>query len=111
MFFTKKPNFPDDVNGDVLRRMVDSGMDLSQTYDMEFFHVFTSKEKAEGMCKFVYDKGIRVKLNQTDDGNWDVCCIIPMVPTYKEITETECKLEKIAENNGGVSEGWGVLQN
>ena len=36
-------DFPSDENGDVLRRMYESGMDLSMSYDIDFYHFFSKK--------------------------------------------------------------------
>ena len=39
--------FPDDGNGDMLRALMDAGIDLSQPLAIDFYLVFKSKEKAE----------------------------------------------------------------
>jgi Regulator of ribonuclease activity B len=43
---TDAPSFPDDENGDVLRRMAQNGDDLAQPRNVEFQHVFEQKPDA-----------------------------------------------------------------
>lgn len=110
MLFKKKAiGFPNDANGDVLKRMYKSGMDLTIEYEIEFFHVFSDKASAEKMCEEAYKNNFKVFLTEYDE-SWDVCCIKKIVPKHKTITDTESYLGKIAERYNGTSDGWGVLQ-
>ena len=39
--------FPDDENGDVLRRMQADGFDFTQPHNIEFFAIFPTEEDAD----------------------------------------------------------------
>lgn len=104
--------FPNDPNGDVLQRMHESGMDLSVSHNIEYFHEFSDLSSANAMAEHV--KKIMnvssIEIEENDDGGWDVVCIIALIPTHAGITKLELALKKIAEENGGSAEGWGVMQ-
>lgn len=104
--------FPDDPNGDVLRSMYDSGMDLSVPHDIEFFHEFSDLATASAMAEHVKKnmKVSNIEVDANDNDGWDVVCIIKLIPTHQGITSLELALKKIAEENGGSAEGWGVMQ-
>ncbi len=53
-------HFPEDENGDVLRRMHEAGMDLLQAHDIDFWHLFPTKADAEAMALRCRAIGIRV---------------------------------------------------
>lgn len=102
--------FPEDETGDVLRRMHEAGMDLLQTHDIDFWHLFPSKCDAEAMALRCHSLGIRAEVEGNDEeGDWDVRCVVSMVPTHEAITETELRLGRIAEECGGKADGWGML--
>lgn len=102
--------FPDDENGDALRRMHEAGMDLRQPHDIEFWHLFSRKEDAEAMALRCHALDIRAEIEENEEeGDWDVRCVISMVPTHAAITETELRLGRIAEECGGKADGWGVM--
>ncbi|MBN1911136.1 MAG: ribonuclease E inhibitor RraB [Pirellulales bacterium] len=114
-------DFPDDANGDVLRRMEAAGMDLSRECEVEFWHVFDDEDDAEEMCRRLDELGYQAEMLMHEEGEEDeddeedlvgidVLCTVTMVPTHAAITETEERLAKLAEACGGQADGWGVMQ-
>jgi hypothetical protein len=101
--------FPDDGNGDVLRRMQRSGMDFSRSYDVDFEHLFPTESGAKAMASSVSRMGYKAKLSHHEKG-WDCQVVVHLKPTYEEITATEESLGKMAVEHGGKSDGWGVWQ-
>jgi Regulator of ribonuclease activity B len=106
-----QPDFPDDDNGDVLRRMTADGDDLSEPRNIDFEHVFESKEDALAFIDVVSEKERRVTLSWYEDEQaWNVCVSQFMLPTHAAITSIELSLGQQAERHGGRSDGWGCFQ-
>jgi hypothetical protein len=101
---------PDDENGDVLRRMVARGDDLSRPRIVDFTHVFATeatagaffaKAKAEGLFAVV-------EMTGTAEGlPWDVVIEHALAPSHAAVTTLELRLAAMAESFGGRADGWG----
>ena len=105
-------NFPDDENGDVLKRMYESGMDLSKSYDIDFYHIFENRKDAESMLEVInninHGFDVYVALEPNNE-KWDICCTVNLIPTHNNITEKEEYFESFAEKHQGQCDGWGIL--
>lgn len=103
--------FPNDANGDVLRSIFESGMDLSVPHDIDFVHLFAQETKAVVMRDRVRQMGLQADVEPNDTvGGFDVRVVVRIVPTHANITRTELQLAAIATESGGQADGWGVLQ-
>jgi hypothetical protein len=104
--------FPNDENGDVLRRMQAEGDDLSLPRDVDFTVVFPDENAAEAFANEFRRSGHRVEFEGTETAEnlpRDVLVVRNMVPTHKAITEFEQQLEVVASQHGGRNDGWGCL--
>lgn len=104
--------YPDDANGDVLRRMEAQGDDLTCPRNVEFTAVFpdenTAKKFAEHFSTLGY--AVSVELSQTVmKFPWDVVVVKHMVPKHEDIGAFETSLERVASNLGGRNDGWGCV--
>ncbi len=99
---------PDDVNGDVLRRMLASGDDLSKSRDIEFVHVMPSEEAGKWMAEQARELGFSVRVHRSQD-DWETTCVRDMVPNHAAITKAEAELARLAEGLGGHADGWGCF--
>jgi len=105
--------FPDDENGDVLRRMRDSGDDLSRPRIVDFTTVFPDQERARQLAEMYESRGCVVAVKYSGvvpELPWDVTVSNFMVPTYQAITDFENGLGASAEPLGGRSDGWGCFE-
>jgi len=98
---------PDDANGDVLRRFIDSGDNLTEPRNVEFNHLFRRRSWALNFAKAVKDKVYTVAISyfEEEDG-WDANVTIYMVPEHSEISRIESDLGIIADSCNGRSDGW-----
>ncbi|ESQ92352.1 ribonuclease E inhibitor RraB [Asticcacaulis benevestitus] len=111
-------DFPNDENGDVLRRMQAAGDDLSQPRDIDFSLLFPDEGTAETFSAMMDAEGYEVELGpweaQSDDdantGKWDVTVTRHMVPDHAAITQFEKELSGIAMPFGGRNDGWGCFE-
>lgn len=107
-------HFPNDENGDVLRRMQENGDDLTQPRDINFTSVFPSKSVAEVFADHFKRLGYRVSVEKTEcvpELPWDVVVVKQMLPSHDGISEFEDTLEALALPFGGRNDGWGCLTN
>lgn len=103
---------PDDANGDVLRRMLGHGDDLTQPRDIDFVVVFADEASAKEFASHCKSLGLAtsVKFSETAKGlPWDVNVVKNMVPQHDKIGEFEDELELVAEPLGGRNDGWGCF--
>lgn len=105
--------FPDDDNGKMLAAMQESGIDLTQALDVDFFLVFDDKRDSESALASLVSSDIDAvaELNLNDEiGKWELIVCINMVPDYDQLVEQESALHDFATEFGGMSDGWGVMQ-
>ncbi|WP_025821719.1 ribonuclease E inhibitor RraB [Shewanella marina] len=105
--------FPDDDNGKMLAAMAESGIDLSKELDIDFFIVFDDQRDAESALAEILASELdcEAELNLNDDlGKWEMIVTLKMIPEYAAVVEQETELHLFAEEFGGMSDGWGVMQ-
>lgn len=100
--------FPDDENGDVLRRMAQLGDDLSKPRDVDYFFVFPDEKRAAEFAADVKKElGLDAETEESEESGWDATVTKEMIPTHEAITQLEQSLVRIAKARGGRPEGWG----
>jgi Regulator of ribonuclease activity B len=105
-------DFPNDANGDVLRRIQKNGGDLTNPRNIEFTVVFPAEISAGKFAEYATGIGDKVSISNSNcvpDLPWDVIVVKRMVPTHQAITRFEETLESAAEPLGGRNDGWGTL--
>ncbi len=103
-------DIPDDENGDVLRRMIAKGDDLSRVRIVDFTHVFPDEASAQAFAVTVEADGLFAVIAMTgmaDDLPWDVVIEHPLAPNHAAVTTLELQLGEMAEKFGGRADGWG----
>lgn len=104
--------YPNDANGDALRRMEASGDDLAKSRNVDFTIVFANESDAEKFAEHFRALGHEVSVEGAEtnqDFPWDVVVVQHMVPTYAAISDFENLLQSIAEGWGGHNDGWGCF--
>ena len=106
-------DFPDDENGDVLRRMQQGGDDFTKARDVDFSVVFPDEGAAEEFADHMRQAGFTVSVEDWDRNGellWDVTVSRYMLPTHAGITEMEDRLEVAAAPLEGRNDGWGCIR-
>ena len=105
------PNFPDDENGVVLRRMYERGDDLSKPRMVDFCFVFSDRRQALAFAEIVDHRDLEVSISYYEEREmWEVVVRRHMIPTHEAITLLESDLTEKAESVGGEPDGWGCMQ-
>jgi hypothetical protein len=110
---TSSVEFPDDDNGDVLRRMQDGGDDFTKPRDIDFSVVFPSESSASEFADHVRLTGLKVAIQESDaelELPWDVTVTRYMLPTHVGITEFEETLGEAAASLEERNDGWGCVR-
>jgi Regulator of ribonuclease activity B len=105
-------NYPDDANGDALRRMKETGDDLSRPRDIEFTVVFPNENGAKLFANHFSVLGCKTSVEfakTVQDFPWDVIVVKHMVPSHEEIGAFEDSLQSVADTFGGRNDGWGCF--
>jgi hypothetical protein len=110
---TSGRRFPDDENGDVLRRMAARGVDLVSPRVIDFDHRFPNESAAKRFLEAVERTVHEAMLIAPEDegSDWEVKCRQRMVPSHAAITETEERLGAVARRFEGDADGWGTMSN
>ncbi len=105
------PPFPDDENGDVLRRMYDGGDDLSRPRIIDFCFIFPERHRALAFAGIVDDRDLEICISYYEEREmWQAIVKRHMIPTHGDITALELRLAAHAESVGGEPDGWGCMQ-
>ena len=106
-------SLPDDDNGKMLLAMAESGMDLSQPMDVDFFLVFDEQRDAETALEDLVnsdaDGEVELMFNE-ETAKHEIIVTLNMVPEYETIVAQEAELNDFAEDYDGMTDGWGVMQ-
>jgi len=103
-------HFPDDENGNVLRRLAARGIDLVSPRVMDFEHCFPDRASAVRFYEAIQGTVLEARIIQPDTEEGSGCevqCRQRMIPTHSAITETEERLAAVARRFGGYPDGWG----
>lgn len=104
--------YPNDGNGDALRRMQAQGDDLTRARNIDFTVAFADASSAEQFAEHFRTLGYGVSVEVTEpdqDFPWDVIVVQHMVPSYDGITDFEKLLQSVADGWGGHNDGWGCF--
>lgn len=104
--------YPNNANGDALRRMEAQGDDLTRPRNIDFTVTFSDPNSAEQFAEHFRALGhqVSVELTETNrDFPWDVVVVQHMVPSHDGITSFENLLQSVADSLGGHNDGWGCF--
>ena len=115
MNYGKSPgsdDLPHDSDGDALRRLKETGSDLSKPMEIDFSVAVPNQASGVAVAKIAEPLGFRTKVRQDPKSkNWTCYCTCVMVPLYKTIVSIQANLDDIGREYGAKSDGWGSFGN
>jgi hypothetical protein len=104
--------FPDDDSGDALWRMYTSGDDLTKKREFDFWIIFPKEAHAIDFAVNGLKKGWKVSASKNDHEHftWQVGVHVVLSAAYKEITDFEDELQRLATLSSGQNDGWGCFE-
>lgn len=111
MFATRDmTRFPDDENGDILFSIWKHGGDLDAPRPVDFSLIFRTEEQALAFSKDLESRRGEVEVGYFEEKEcWDLRFSPTMVPSWKNISDTESWLGAAAAKHEGRNDGWGFF--
>ncbi|KQV87170.1 hypothetical protein ASD15_28425 [Massilia sp. Root351] len=104
-------DWPDDVDGDMFRRMGESGFDFSEAVEIEFIVDFDSWPPPESFLRALHSLYPRIQLHNPDeDGDGYVIFLVHGLLTYELAMSVQSTVSELAAPFGGVCDSWGAMQ-
>ena len=101
--------YPDDEDGEALRRVAALGADMSRPMEIDFFVAVPDREAGEAVARLASGLGYRVEVvHDEEDDAWDCYCTRVMLATYDGIVAAQRELDGLSRPFGGRSDGWGT---
>ena|SRR5260370_13467950 len=101
--------YPNDADGDALRRVASTGIDMSCPMDIDFFVTVPDREAGDAVAELATRTGYHTKLvHDEEDDAWDCYCTKTMLATYDCVVDAQLELDELSRPFGGHSDGWGT---
>jgi hypothetical protein len=105
-------DYPDDADGDALRRLAEDGSDLSQPMDVDFAVAVPDEKAGHALARLAASRGYRPELSQDEEtGEWTCSCTRSMAASYEALIAAQAELDVLAGPLGGYADGWGSFGN
>jgi regulator of RNase E activity RraB len=106
------PNYPNDADGDALRRVASRGSDMSRPIAIDFSIAVADEATGVRVASAARSAGYESKVWKDDEsGNWTCYCTKTMLATYDAVVAAQDELDEIAGPFGGRTDGWGTCGN
>ena len=105
--------FPNDADGDALRRIIFDGSDLSKPIYIDFQVAVPDEVSAEALAAVARNLGYRVSVYDSPKCSlpWTCECSTRMLATYESVIAIQKELAELGEQFSGVIDGWGSFGN
>ena len=106
-------DFPEDADGDALRKFVQGGSDLSKPMLINFQVAVPDEKAATGLVDVARKLGYQVSVYASPECSmpWTCECSTRMLATYGGLIAIQTELAKLASPFGGHPDGWGTFGN
>ena len=107
-----QPDYPNDSDGDALRRVAAHGSDMSLPMLIDFPVVVATELAAQQFSAVAAGNGFNVQVwKHDDDSKWDVICDVEMVPSYDGVVRVQRQLTELPVPFHGVCDCWATFGN
>jgi regulator of RNase E activity RraB len=104
--------FPDDADGDALRRIAESGEDMTKPMIIDFAVAIPDESTGKAIALKAIEIGYKTNVGQDlESGEWTCYCSKAMFATYGDVINCQLELDKLAVAYGGFADGWGTFGN
>lgn len=109
---TDLDSIPNDADGDVLRRLVEHGNDLSKFMVIDFHIVVPDQDAGLALGEEVKQAGYKPELfydEEADEITLQASKL--MLPDHPALIDAQVELGQMALPHGGTIDGWGTMGN
>jgi regulator of RNase E activity RraB len=103
--------YPDDADGDALRRVAGDGADMSRPMVIEFTVDAPDETAASVVAERVSARGYIPSIYRDEDGSITVCCAKRMLATYRGVVDAQAEINALCTPLGANCDGWGTWGN
>jgi hypothetical protein len=104
--------YPNDADGDSLRRVASSGSDMALPMVIDFSVAAPDEAAARGVARAAESQGFDPSIYQSpDNGSWSVYCSKSMLATYEGVVAARTALNEFARPFGATCDGWASFGN
>jgi len=102
-----EPPYPDDDDGEVLRRVAAEGADMSRPMTIEYTIYAKDIHSARALAERIAAVGYTPRLYVDDeDGSISLYCARHMVATYEAVVACQEELNSLGHSVGAICDGW-----
>jgi regulator of RNase E activity RraB len=107
-----EPNFPNDADGDALRRVAADGNDLTQPMAFDLTVVVPDEASATSVAEVARLAGYETTIELDEEYDESLCvCTKLMLATYDNVVRAQEELQELVAPYGGEVDGWGTSGN
>jgi hypothetical protein len=107
-----KRDYPNDADGDALRRVVACGNDMSRPMEIYFFVVVLDRSVGRKFARAASRAGYLTDMRRDDEDDVITCtCSKTMLATYDGVVHAQHELAELSRPLGGYTDGWGTFGN
>ena len=105
-------DYPNDADGDALRRVVEAGADMSRSMTIDFSVDAPDERAARVIAELVSAHGFDPSISSNEgNASWSVYCSKSMLATYEGVVSVQAQLNQLVAPHGGTCDGWGTFGN
>ena len=105
-------NFSDNADGDALRRLAESGADMTSPMVIDFAVAIPDESTGRAIALKAIEIGYKTNVDQdSESSEWTCYCSKAMFATYEDVLNCQLELDKIAVAYGGFADGWSTFGN
>ena len=102
--------FPKDEDGQVLNMLYKQGIDFNIKHIVDFFIAIPDQGNGEKIIGRLQELGLNCELDYNEEfEDWTCTCSKEMFLIYEDIVEMQKELNKLGEEFGGYTDGWGAF--
>ena len=104
--------FPDDADGDALRRVAADGADMNSAMIIDFTVLAPDEASARAIAELAEAQGFDPSISdEGGSGQWGVYCSKSMLATHAGVVAEQATLNALAAPRGGRCDGWATFGN
>jgi hypothetical protein len=105
-------SYPNDADGDALRKVASNGADMSKPMVIDFSVAAPNQDVARRVAELVVAHGFQPSISADEQGGgWSVYCSKSMRATYDGVLEAQRCLNELLRPIGAICDGWGTFGN
>lgn len=104
--------YPNDADGDALRRVAEDGSDMSRPMSIDFMVAVPDEPSGQAVAQRAQESGFATSVSGDEEsGEWTCYCTRVMHATYEGVTAAQAQLDQLAKPSRGYCDGWGTFGN